>query len=173
MRARRPWSPAFTTRSCTTASVAQHRVQLFLHMQARAARAHHHGRRACSRARPRRARNPSARAPARHHCIHCPLLRGDPWKQMARLRAVNWPAFARCILPLNSAPARGLQLGSPNGILEALRRVACNSDLLTAIIMEPITAPSLRCEILESVSGSRRTARSQGSLADDPGETVG
>ena len=128
-------------------------------MQARAARAHHHGRRACSRARPRRARNPSARAPARHHCIHCPLLRGDPWKQMARLRAVNWPAFARCILPLNSAPARGLQLGSPNGILEALRRVACNSDLLTAIIMEPITA------IFERTS---RTHRADARLPQPP-----
>ena len=42
----------------------------------------------------------------------------------ARLRAVNRPAFARCILPLNS-----LSL-----ILKALWRVAYNSALLTAFI---------------------------------------
>ena len=48
----------------------------------------------------------------------------------ARLRAVNRPAFARCILPLNSL--------SP--ILKALRRVAYNSALLMAFITARITA---------------------------------
>ena len=52
----------------------------------------------------------------------------------ARLRAVNRPAFARCILPLNSL--------SP--ILNALRRVAYNSALLTAFITARITAVSER-----------------------------
>ena len=112
-------------------------------MQARAARAHHHGRRTCSRARPRRARNPSARAharttglttsthaPAHHHCIHCPLLRGDPRKQ-------NGPppcgesARVRAVYPASKQPLTDIK---------ALWRVAYNSALLTAFIMARITA---------------------------------